>query len=89
MLAALYRIYERRLTRQVRAQPVPRHVGVILDGNRRHGRQHQLTDPDEVYAVGADKLDELQPPRRAFDDETDYVDDVFDPGDCDEIDDEW
>jgi short-chain Z-isoprenyl diphosphate synthase len=59
VLAALYRIYERRLARQVRAQAVPRHVGVILDGNRRHGRQHQLIDPEEVYTVGADKLDDL------------------------------
>src|SRR5215470_16733936 len=59
VLAALYRIYERRLTRQVQALPVPRHVGVILDGNRRHGRQHQLTDPEEVYTVGANRLDDL------------------------------
>src|SRR6516164_9683742 len=59
VLAALYRIYERRLTHQVRTQPVPRHVGVILDGNRRHGRQHQMKDPKEVYTVGADKLDDL------------------------------
>src|SRR6516164_6815953 len=59
VLAALYQIYERRLGRQVRARPVPRHVGVILDGNRRHGRQHQMTDPEEVYTVGADKLDDL------------------------------
>jgi len=36
----------------VRAQAVPRHVGVILDGNHRHGRQRHLTDPEEVYAVG-------------------------------------
>jgi len=57
--AALYRIYERRLARQVRALAVPRHVGVILDGNRRHGRQRQLTDPEEVYTVGANKLDDL------------------------------
>jgi short-chain Z-isoprenyl diphosphate synthase len=59
VLAPLYRIYERRLLRQVRMQPVPRHVGVILDGNRRHGRQHQMTDPEEVYTAGADKLDDL------------------------------
>jgi len=58
-LAALYRIYERRLTRQVLAHAVPRHVGVILDGNRRHGRLRQLNGPEEVYAVGADKLDDL------------------------------
>src|SRR5260370_1190346 len=57
--AALYRLYERRLARQVRAQAVPRHVGVILDGNRRHGRQHQLVDPEEVYTVGANELDDL------------------------------
>jgi undecaprenyl pyrophosphate synthase len=35
----------------VRAQAVPRHVRVILDGNHRHGRQRQLTDPEEGYAV--------------------------------------
>src|ERR1700692_1679920 len=59
VLAALYRLYERRLGRQVRADAVPRHVGVILDGNRRHGRQHQLNDPEEVYTIGANKLDDL------------------------------
>jgi short-chain Z-isoprenyl diphosphate synthase len=59
VLAALYRIYERRLSRQVGAQAVPRHVGVILDGNRRYGRQHQFTDPEKVYTLGADKLDDL------------------------------
>jgi short-chain Z-isoprenyl diphosphate synthase len=59
VLAALYRIYERRLSRQVGAHPVPRHVGVILDGNRRHGKQHQFTDPAKVYTLGADKLDDL------------------------------
>src|SRR5262249_16747546 len=59
VLAALYRIYERRLMRQVRAHAVPRHVGVILDGNRRHGRQCRLTEPEEAYAAGAKKLDDL------------------------------
>jgi short-chain Z-isoprenyl diphosphate synthase len=59
VLTALYRIYERRLSRQVGAHPVPRHVGVILDGNRRYGRQHQFTDPEKVYTLGADKLDDL------------------------------
>ena len=59
VLAALYRIYEGRLSRQVGAHPVPRHVGVILDGNRRYGRQHQFTDPEKVYTLGADKLDDL------------------------------
>jgi short-chain Z-isoprenyl diphosphate synthase len=59
LLTPIYRLYERRLLRQVQAQPVPRHVGVILDGNRRHARQKRWNDTQQVYAVGANKLDEL------------------------------
>lgn len=55
----LYRLYERRLLTAARARPLPRHVGLILDGNRRHGRQKNVTDPKQIYTVGADKLDEL------------------------------
>jgi short-chain Z-isoprenyl diphosphate synthase len=58
-LSPLYRIYERRLLQQIGSQPSPRHIGIILDGNRRYGRQHNLTDPREIYALGAEKLDEL------------------------------
>jgi len=57
--APLYRLYERRLLEQVRGGPIPRHVGLILDGNRRYGRQHNLTDPRDIYGIGADKLDDL------------------------------
>jgi short-chain Z-isoprenyl diphosphate synthase len=59
LLAPLYRFYERRLLREVRAGPMPRHVGLILDGNRRYARLHGLSEPKEIYAAGADKLDEL------------------------------
>ena len=59
MLAPLNRIYERRLLGQVRAFAVPRHIGLILDGNRRFGRRYNLSRPDDVYMMGADKLDEL------------------------------
>jgi len=31
---AFYYTYEQRLLRQIRRRPSPRHVGVILDGNR-------------------------------------------------------
>ncbi len=59
MLTPVYRAYERRLLGQVGASPLPRHIGLILDGNRRFGRKNSLTNPDEIYAAGADKLDEL------------------------------
>jgi short-chain Z-isoprenyl diphosphate synthase len=59
MLAPIYRIYEHRLLRQVRAFPVPRHIGLILDGNRRFGRQNNVSDPHDVYMAGAHKLDDL------------------------------
>lgn len=38
---------------------MPRHVGIILDGNRRHGRKRQLRDPRMIYGLGAQKLDEM------------------------------
>ena len=55
----IYHFYERRLLAQVRAFPLPRHVGIILDGNRRFGRRHNLTNPQEIYTAGAQKLDDL------------------------------
>jgi short-chain Z-isoprenyl diphosphate synthase len=59
ILAPIYRVYEHRLLRQVRTFPVPRHIGLILDGNRRFGRQNNLTHPDDIYMAGANKLDDL------------------------------
>jgi short-chain Z-isoprenyl diphosphate synthase len=59
LLSPIYRIYERDLDRQVRAYPVPYHIGLILDGNRRYGRKAHLVDPHDIYMAGANKLDEL------------------------------
>jgi len=58
-LRPAYRMYEGWLARQVQEQPVPRHIGIILDGNRRHAERHGLTDPCEIYALGAGKLDDV------------------------------
>ena len=55
----IYRLYERRLLEQVRALPLPRHIGIILDGNRRFGRRKNLTVPHDIYTAGAQKLDDL------------------------------
>jgi len=59
MLGPVYRLYERRLLRDVRAHPVPRHIGLILDGNRRFARQNNLNQPNNIYMAGANKLDQL------------------------------
>ena len=58
-LSMIYGLYERRLLAQVRGLPLPRHVGIILDGNRRFARRHNLTSPQEIYNAGAQKLDDL------------------------------
>jgi short-chain Z-isoprenyl diphosphate synthase len=55
----VYGLYERRLLAQVLLRPPPRHVGIILDGNRRFGRMSGVIDPLQVYAKGARKLDDL------------------------------
>ncbi len=55
----LYYLYTRRLARDVKTRSRPRHIGIILDGNRRHGRAVGLTAPREIYDLGADKLDEV------------------------------
>lgn len=56
-LGLLYWLYEQRLVRQIRGGPMPRHVGIILDGNRRYGRRTGLHDSRRIYALGAGKLD--------------------------------
>lgn len=50
-----YAAYERRLVRQLRDQPIPRHVGVMLDGNRRWARLRGAQTSDG-YQAGADNI---------------------------------
>jgi short-chain Z-isoprenyl diphosphate synthase len=59
MLRLLYWLYECRLRRQIRHRLLPRHVGIILDGNRRHARKRGLADPRAAYDLGAEKLDDV------------------------------
>src|ERR1700730_9891284 len=59
MFRLLYYLYSRRLTRDVRRRPIPLEIGIILDGNRRNGRSLGITEPRELYDLGANKLDEV------------------------------
>ncbi|HEV3014157.1 MAG TPA: polyprenyl diphosphate synthase, partial [Actinomycetota bacterium] len=55
----LYRLYERRLAADLRRRGfLPRHVGVVLDGNRRWARELGM-DTSEGYRRGADQIDHL------------------------------
>jgi short-chain Z-isoprenyl diphosphate synthase len=59
LLAPLYGLYTRRLRSRVRAEPLPHHVAVILDGNRRWANLVGLREPGAGHRRGADKLGEL------------------------------
>lgn len=53
-----YAVYERWLLETVRKGPMPRHVAVILDGNRRWARSNGLP-LEEGYRMGARKVEAL------------------------------
>ncbi len=55
----VYRLYERRLEASLSPQAIPRHVGVMCDGNRRWATWAGLTDVAGGYQKGADKIFEL------------------------------
>jgi short-chain Z-isoprenyl diphosphate synthase len=55
----VYRIYERRLAAELDARELPRHVGVVLDGNRRFARERGLGSASEGHRRGAEKIHEL------------------------------
>ena len=59
MLSLLYTLYERHLLRAVSGLPMPQHVGIILDGNRRSARERGVNENHEIYSLGAQKLDEV------------------------------
>ena len=58
-LRVLYYLYQRRLMVHIRGGPMPRHIGIILDGNRRYGAQRGLTEAKQIYLLGARKLDDI------------------------------
>ncbi|WP_026373926.1 polyprenyl diphosphate synthase [Agrococcus lahaulensis] len=55
----VYRYYERRLRRDLQASPVPRHIAMIIDGNRRWAREQKLASVGHGHRAGAAKLHEF------------------------------
>jgi short-chain Z-isoprenyl diphosphate synthase len=54
-----YGLYERRLAASLAGVPSPRHVGVILDGNRRWARAAGAQDVSRGHQAGADLINDL------------------------------
>jgi short-chain Z-isoprenyl diphosphate synthase len=55
----VYRLYEHRLEARLSRDSIPRHVGVIVDGNRRWARAMGMHDVSRGHRKGADKISEL------------------------------
>ncbi|MEV4803158.1 polyprenyl diphosphate synthase [Nonomuraea sp. NPDC049421] len=55
----LHSLYARRLRRQVTSGPLPRHVGLIMDGNRRWARQMGMANPSMGHKYGADHIQDV------------------------------
>lgn len=53
-----YQTYEKRLFKEVQEDKVPRHIAIIMDGNRRFAREFGLR-PEEGHIKGKDKLEEV------------------------------
>jgi short-chain Z-isoprenyl diphosphate synthase len=51
-----YSVYQRRLRHNLGNAPLPRHVAMILDGNRRWARLAGLESAEHGHRAGADKL---------------------------------
>jgi short-chain Z-isoprenyl diphosphate synthase len=55
----VYRVYERKLTRELVGAQIPHHVGVMLDGNRRWARKAGFSNPNEGHRAGAAHIADL------------------------------
>ena len=59
ILGPVYKIYERRLVSALDADRLPRHIGIVLDGHRRHARDEGMTSYTDSYRVGMRRFEEF------------------------------
>ncbi|MCK9923677.1 polyprenyl diphosphate synthase [Frankia sp. AgPm24] len=55
----LYAFYTRRLRRQVMDGPLPAHVGLVMDGNRRWAREMGMANPSLGHRYGAEHAEDV------------------------------
>jgi len=58
ILSPIYKLYEKRLEREIRKNLVPNHLAVIMDGNRRYAESVGIL-PFEGHAMGRGTLENL------------------------------
>ena len=57
-LSPVYKLYEKRLEREIRKGQAPKHLAVIMDGNRRYAESLGIL-PHEGHIVGKNTLENL------------------------------
>jgi short-chain Z-isoprenyl diphosphate synthase len=58
-LGPLYALYVRRLRAQLHGRPLPEHIGVVMDGNRRWARGQGHANPSVGHRYGAEHIENL------------------------------
>ena len=58
-VSGIYALYAHRLRRQVLGGPLPDHVGLIMDGNRRWARQVGMASPSLGHRAGAEHAERV------------------------------
>ena len=54
-----YSTYESMIEKEVAAGEMPRHIAIIMDGNRRYAEEVLGAEPKEGHRLGREKLDEV------------------------------
>lgn len=58
VMRIVYYFYERRLKKEIKDGPMPNHVGIILDGNRRFAKKYGM-DANWGHMMGYEKVREM------------------------------
>ncbi len=58
-LGLLYRIYERKLLSGLDPNRLPKHIGVVLDGHRRHARAEGMPSYTHSYKAGMERFEDF------------------------------
>ncbi len=59
LMKAALSLYARMLRRTVLAGPLPRHIALIMDGNRRWAKEQGHADPSVGHRYGAEHIDDV------------------------------